>query len=91
MLRPYPHTNEFTNIIILLLCSVTLCTFLGKDSCDGDSGGPLMMIKRKRSELIWIQIGIVSFGRTSCGTRGVPGVYTKVSAYTQWILDHIGG
>ena len=50
-----------------------------------------MMIKKQGSELFWMQIGIVSFGRTICGTKGVPGVYTKVSAYIQWILDHIGG
>ena len=63
---------------------------LGKDSCTGDSGAPLMMTKREGSELIWTQIGIVSFGRTLCGEKGVPGVYTKVSAYTPWILEHIG-
>jgi transmembrane serine protease 9 len=37
----------------------------------------------------WKQIGIVSFGPRLCGTEGVPGVYTKVRSYLDWILDNV--
>lgn len=57
----------------------------GKDSCRGDSGGPLMWSKRKQFYLI----GIVSYGFKECGHPGYPGVYTKVSSYMDWILDNI--
>ena len=63
-----------------------------KDSCFGDSGGPLMMIQKdpKTRSLVWVQVGIVSFGAPNdCGVKGLPGVYTKVSSYMKWILDHI--
>lgn len=46
-------------------------------------GGPLMM----RVETRWIQIGIVSFGN-KCGEPGYPGVYTRVSEYTDWIREN---
>ncbi|KRK01041.1 trypsin delta [Drosophila yakuba] len=47
----------------------------GKDSCSGDSGGP---VTRNNTLL-----GIVSFGY-GCARAGYPGVYTAVSAIRQW-------
>uniref|UniRef100_A0A8C1EQF7 Uncharacterized protein n=1 Tax=Cyprinus carpio carpio TaxID=630221 RepID=A0A8C1EQF7_CYPCA len=52
----------------------------GKDSCQGDSGGP--MVSRQSS--VWVQSGIVSFG-TGCARPELPGVYTRVSHYQEWI------
>lgn len=51
-----------------------------RDSCYGDSGGPLF-VKRKD---VYVQSGIVSFGE-ACGLAGVPGVYTRLSSYYDWI------
>ncbi|XP_037816104.1 serine protease 7 [Lucilia sericata] len=56
-----------------------------KDSCDGDSGGPLM---RKAFMKRWYLEGIVSFGNR-CGLEGWPGVYTRVSEYTDWIQSSL--
>uniref|UniRef100_A0A1A9WB41 CLIP domain-containing serine protease n=1 Tax=Glossina brevipalpis TaxID=37001 RepID=A0A1A9WB41_9MUSC len=55
----------------------------GKDTCAGDSGGPLMYFDRKHSR--WITYGIVSYGFTRCGLAGHPAVYTNVAAYLDWI------
>ncbi|XP_055904457.1 serine protease 7-like [Eupeodes corollae] len=52
-----------------------------EDSCDGDSGGPLMMGEDATNYAI---VGIVSFGN-KCGLEGWPGIYTKVSDYEDWI------
>ena len=54
--------------------------FSDKDSCSGDSGGPLFATE----SIISYQIGLVSYGTNICG-RGIPGVYTKVAAYLPWI------
>jgi secreted trypsin-like serine protease len=65
-------TNEYPLLLIL-----------GKDSCSGDSGGPLFL-RNGGSEEPWFQIGVVSFGGKVCGD-GLPGVYTKVTEFLDWI------
>jgi len=45
-----------------------------KDSCNGDSGGPLFWMNGATR----IQIGIVSYG-TSCALPEFPGVYSEVN------------
>ena len=39
-------------------------------------------------ELKWYLIGIVSFGY-KCAVPGFPGVYTRVSAHSNWILNNL--
>ena len=56
------------------------------DACGGDSGGPLLHLN---SDYSWMVVGIVSFGPSSCA-REVPGVYTKVSSYLDWIKENTG-
>lgn len=56
----------------------------GKDACTGDGGSPLMCDLGGR----WFVVGLVSWG-IGCGVTGVPGVYTNVASYTQWILQTI--
>jgi len=75
----YQLTGDYTNNII--------CAGIGgKDSCQGDSGGPLFA---RQGNLGFQLVGIVSWG-IDCAVEGKPGVYTKVSQYTQWVLDTIG-
>jgi secreted trypsin-like serine protease len=57
----------------------------GKSDCHGDSGGP-MVIRDNRGQ--WVQIGIVSWG-IGCARPGHPGVYTRVSAFADWIRENI--
>ncbi|XP_049283463.1 CLIP domain-containing serine protease 14D-like [Anopheles funestus] len=59
-----------------------------KDSCRGDSGGPLMYVGQRNSEGVLYLGGLVSFGR-QCGLQGVPGVYTRVNQYIEWIVQNL--
>ncbi|KAF3825156.1 hypothetical protein GH733_005790, partial [Mirounga leonina] len=53
----------------------------GVDACRGDSGGPLVQQDSRR---LWFLVGIVSWG-DQCGLPDKPGVYTRVTAYRDWI------
>uniref|UniRef100_A0A147BBW4 Putative trypsin-like serine protease n=1 Tax=Ixodes ricinus TaxID=34613 RepID=A0A147BBW4_IXORI len=55
------------------------------DSCQGDSGGPLMVQDKNTKQ--WTLIGIVSWG-IKCGEPGIPGIYTRVTEYLDFIYEH---
>ena len=59
----------------------------GKSSCQGDSGGALVIDDGFGS---FVQQGIVSFGPEVCNAGGVPSVYTRVSAYIEWLQQTTG-
>ncbi|EOX3354583.1 trypsin-like serine protease [Vibrio cholerae] len=54
----------------------------GKDSCTGDSGGPIFF----RTNHGLTQMGVVSWG-TGCGRANSPGVYTNLSVFNDWLDD----
>lgn len=58
----------------------------GKDACQGDSGGPLMC-RNPNNQNQWYLAGIVSHGQ-GCARANEPGVYTRVSKYLPWIVEH---
>ena len=60
----------------------------GKDTCKGDSGGPLMLGRVYENVSVFYQIGVVSYG-FRCAEEGYPGVYSRVSAFLDWISDNI--
>jgi len=57
-----------------------------KDSCRGDSGGPLVWEDSKPQEKRKLLIGISSSG-FKCGLTNLPGIYTRVSSYLDWIKE----
>lgn len=54
-----------------------------RDSCPGDSGSPLMYFDGGINR--WVVVGLVSMGLKECGMPGIPGVYTKIDTYLDWI------
>jgi secreted trypsin-like serine protease len=65
-----------------MICTAKFAT--RKDTCVGDSGGPLFAeISRGR----FIQVGLTSWSESGCGMaeQGLFGVYTRVAQYVDWI------
>lgn len=56
----------------------------GEDACQGDSGGPLFVPRGNQN----VQAGVVSFG-VGCARPGIPGVYTRLSSYFNWISGFV--
>ncbi|XP_044761178.1 phenoloxidase-activating factor 2-like [Coccinella septempunctata] len=57
----------------------------GKDTCQGDGGGPLIC---PNEEGFFLQLGIVSWG-VDCSKENQPGVYTNVEKFVDWIQNSI--
>lgn len=68
-----PNTNPFNSAVQTI-----------SDACTGDSGGPLVQTLNGGV----VQMGIVSWG-VGCGQSNQPGVFTKVSNYTNWVKTFV--
>ena len=69
---------------IFSICSEEIEVTGGSDACQGDSGGPLWKWIGEGENRRAFLVGIVSRG-AGCGRRDSPGIYTKVSSYSNWI------
>ena len=56
----------------------------GRDSCIGDSGGPLLL----KQNGVYRQVGIISYGE-GCGEANKYGVYTFLPLYADWIYQYV--
>jgi len=82
-MRMYRNSGQNEWIPKIFVCAGT--TSGGQDSCEGDSGGP-MVVKGKDGR--WQLAGIISWG-IGCGDRNRPGVYTRISEFRSWIRNVI--
>ncbi|WP_407541278.1 serine protease [Deinococcus radiomollis] len=56
-----------------------------RESCQGDSGGPLFTTSGPLR-----QVGVVSFGSTTCKEIDKPGVYVRLTSYDTWLAGKTG-
>jgi hypothetical protein len=68
-------------VTIRPVTEATICAGdTGRKSCEGDSGGPMVITNGPPS-----LVGIVSWNHPDCLRTDKPGVYTRVASYLAWI------
>ncbi|CAH0550473.1 unnamed protein product [Brassicogethes aeneus] len=85
-------TTTYRKANVALSNSTQICAGgeKGKDSCRGDSGGPLMSLEKdENGNINWFSIGVVSFGPSPCGMENWPGVYTNIAHFMPWIYSQV--
>ncbi|XP_073833752.1 venom protease-like [Musca autumnalis] len=55
-----------------------------KDTCSGDSGGPLF-VDHPDYRCLFLVLGVTSYGEGGCGNKRSAAFYTRVSAHVEWI------
>ncbi|KAH6931699.1 hypothetical protein HPB50_027245 [Hyalomma asiaticum] len=81
------NNTECDNRFAQPITEVFLCAGPKKregDACQGDSGGPLMVQSRSKQ---WTLVGVISWG-IKCGEPGVPGIYTRIPHFLDFIYEH---
>ncbi|XP_078509282.1 transmembrane protease serine 9-like [Lissotriton helveticus] len=81
------HVNSGVSSTTTIVQDTMICAGSargGKDSCQRDTGGPLVC----QYNNAWLLAGVVSY-RDGCGQSNRPGIYTLVPAYTQWIIQNV--
>jgi len=87
-------TNKKCNSFYGIVGDGVVCvdTTGGHSSCNGDSGGPLMVPQSsvKEAGQKWDQVGIVSFGSSAGCEKGYPAAFTRTEYYREWIETNSG-
>ncbi|XP_017003409.2 brachyurin [Drosophila takahashii] len=86
----FVESNEDCRYSYANIRSTNICmdTTGGRSTCTGDSGGPL--IYNDPNLNTDVLIGITSYGKKSGCTKGYPSVFTRVTAYLDWIGEVSG-
>jgi len=75
--------RDFNIELLTYLSSTKVCAWEDKiNSCKGDSGGPLVVKNPETEKGILVGISSLSFW---CASKNLPGVYTRVNSYLDWI------
>ncbi|KAK4304697.1 hypothetical protein Pmani_023369 [Petrolisthes manimaculis] len=82
--------NEMFKNSVYTISKTNLCAGgEEKDACQGDSGGPLVCCSGSINDVGSCRLaGITSWG-IGCATRGLPGVYTELAHYVDWIRENV--
>lgn len=84
-----PGKREYGRVSGYVVQKLQVSLYVTVQFISGDSGGPLMSEGLAGVTERFTLLGLVSFGPRTCGVSNFPGVYTRISAYTTWIMDNM--
>ncbi|XP_046400892.1 transmembrane protease serine 9-like [Ischnura elegans] len=86
---PVMTNEECSNTFGDVITPSKICTDTtgGHSSCNGDSGGPLIL---QGSDGRYVEVGIVSFGASAGCEKGYPDAFTRVTSFLDWIETNSG-
>ncbi|XP_054083131.1 serine protease easter-like isoform X2 [Zeugodacus cucurbitae] len=61
----------------------------GVDTCNSDSGGPLMIVQTYNGRQSFFLVGIVSYSSNPCVGEALPSVFTRVDVFSSWIQSTV--
>jgi secreted trypsin-like serine protease len=86
----WDYYQQIPKIIITdnMICAYGI--YCERDTCDGDSGGPLIWENRKELNRSYL-VGVTSMGKQSCkGPMYPAAIYAKVASQVVWIAKTCG-
>lgn len=78
----FASLDAFFDPVTMRCAGLTSSSGAAGDSCEGDSGGPLRVVRPGLPPML---IGVVSWG-VNCGHY--PGAYTRLETYRTWLRNH---
>ncbi len=84
---PVVTNSHCSDAFLHTLSGSQLCAgyAVSKDACSGDSGGPMML----KVDGQWAHVGLVSYGYGCQEANGYYGVYTRSSAFVDFIKQYV--
>ncbi|XP_073819839.1 venom protease-like [Musca autumnalis] len=77
--------------VVSINTTIQMCAgsfYYERDTCTGDSGGPLF-VDHPDYSCLFLVLGVTSYGEGGCANKGLPAFYTRVSAYVDWIEKQV--
>lgn len=74
--------QDISPIYASQLCTVDY-SGSNKDSCQFDSGGPVILTKYRQ-----YLVGVISFGKGCCQEGYAIGINTRITSFLQWIYEN---
>ncbi|XP_061398457.1 venom protease-like, partial [Musca vetustissima] len=78
---------------ITINTTIQMCAgsfYYERDTCAGDSGGPLF-VDHPDYNCLFLVLGVTSYGEGGCANKGLPSFYTRLSVYVDWIEKIVWG
>lgn len=79
--------SKIDKAVVSINTTIQMCAgsfYYERDTCTGDSGGPLF-VDHPDYNCLFLVLGVTSYGEGGCANKGLPAFYTRIQVYVKWI------